>query len=97
MTVSTRSDDNVIPLCVPTKRAARLPDHLDLAIMQRRHGRILGKVRVWNARVRARREIRRLTLWNPDSVLEDAGITRDAAERESRRWFWQEFLPCVRT
>jgi len=92
MPVSRDSGDNVIPLCIRSKRAARRPDHLDLAMMQRRHGHILGTLRVWQNRVRARRDIRRLALWEPDRVLEDAGITRTAAEREARRWFWQDFL-----
>ena len=93
MTVSTNSDDTAIPLCDLSKRTARLPDHLDLAMMQRRHGRILGTLRVWQNRMRARGEIQRLALWAPDSVLEDAGMTRAAAEREAHRWFWQDFLP----
>lgn len=92
MTASTRSDDTVIPLGAPAERTARCPEHLDLARMQRRHGRILGTVRVWQGRVKARRDIQRLVLWGPDSVLEDVGITRADAEREARRWFWQGFL-----
>lgn len=93
MTVSTRAGDNVIPLCFLTNVVARRPDHLDLAVMQRRHGRVLGTLRVWRNRARARRELQRLALWEPDSVLEDAGISRAAAEREAGRRFWQDFLP----
>ena len=96
MTVSRESDGTVIPLRVVSKLPARLPDHLDLARMQRRHGRVIGALRVWHNRVRARRELQRLALWAPDSVLEDAGMTRGAAEREARRWFWQDFLPGAR-
>ena len=93
MTVSTGADETVVPLCILSKLAARRPEHLDVSVMRRRHGRILGTVWVWRNRVRARRELQGLALWQPDSVLEDAGITRVAAEREARRWFWQEFLP----
>ncbi|MGY6632554.1 MAG: DUF1127 domain-containing protein [Alkalilacustris sp.] len=92
MIAPTRSDDTVIRLCAPAERAARCPEHLDLARMQRRYGRILGTVRVWQGRVQARRDIQRLALWGSDSVLEDVGITRSDAEREARRWFWQDFL-----
>lgn len=92
MTVSTNSGDTASPPCDLSKRKPRLPEHLDIAMMQRRHGRILGTLQVWRNRIRARGEIQRLALWAPDSVLEDAGMTRAAAEREVRRWFWQDFL-----
>lgn len=93
MTASTNAGDNVIPIRALITVMARRPDHLDLAVMQRRHGRVLGTVWVWRNRALARRELQRLALWEPDSVLEDAGISREAAEREARRWFWQDFLP----
>ena len=92
MTLFKQPEHTVIPHCVVSKLPARLPDHLDLAMMQRRHGRVIGTLRVWQSRVQARRELQRLALCGPDSVLEDAGMTRAAAEREAGRWFWQDFL-----
>lgn len=83
--------DNIVPLFMPAEPAARRPEYLDLAVMRARHGWLLGTLWVWHNRVHARREIQRLVLWAPESVLEDAGLSRDAAEREARRWFWQDF------
>lgn len=92
--MSTRSEctDSVIPSCMLSNLPARCPDHLDLARMQRRHGRVIGTLRLWYNRAGARRDLQRLALRGADAVLEDTGLTRAAAEREARRWFWQDFL-----
>lgn len=84
--------DNVVRLCRPTPPAPRRPEYLDLQRMRGRHGWFPGTVLVWINRARVRRDLTTLALREPDSVLADAGMTRAAAAREARRWFWQDFL-----
>lgn len=93
MTQLSRLAANVIPLRPRADPVARRPEHLDLVRMRARHGWGLGTLLVWRARIAARGDLQRLALWAPDSVLEDAGICREAAAREARRWVWQELLP----
>lgn len=68
----------------PTKRN---PD-LDPAEQIRRYGRLLGWVKVWLNRSRIRRDLMDLALRQPDSVLDDAGLTRQVALGEASKWFW---------
>lgn len=82
---------NVIQLARPAKPSARRPEYLDLHRMRGRYGWIPGTFLVWRNRARARRELMALAQREPDSVLADAGMTRAAAAREARRWFWQDF------
>ena len=44
--------------------------------------------RVWLNRSRMRRDLMDLALRQPDSVLDDAGLTRQVALREASKWFW---------
>ena len=44
---------------------------------------------VWLRRWRLRAELRAMLLREPDSVLEDAGFTRLAAQREAHKPFWR--------
>lgn len=67
--------------------AMRNPD-LDPAEQIRRYGRLLGWVKVWLNRSRMRRDLMDLALRQPDSLLDDAGLTRQVALREASKWFW---------
>jgi uncharacterized protein YjiS (DUF1127 family) len=40
---------------------------------------------IWNQKSSQRRALRDLD----DRQLADIGVTREAAEREARKWFWQ--------
>ncbi|AMY71118.1 DUF1127 domain-containing protein [Frigidibacter mobilis] len=45
-------------------------------------------LRVWRERAALRKTLTQDLLPGPDSVLEDAGWTRDAAQAEARKPFW---------
>lgn len=90
-TVIPQAHSVVPPRSVPG-RPARRPEHLDLAAMRSRHGRVLGTLAVWRSRARARHELRGLALRGAEGVLEDVGLGRRTVDREAGRWFWQEFL-----
>lgn len=47
-----------------------------------------GFFRNWLERIRCRRELRNLALFQPDSVLEDVGLTRREAQRLSEQPAW---------
>lgn len=47
-----------------------------------------GFFRNWLERIRCRRELRNLALLQPDSVLEDVGLTRREAQRLSEQPVW---------
>lgn len=70
------------------KTRRKLPPQLDPRIQVGSHGYILGWILVWRNRSRARAELKQLVLWSPDSVLEDAGFSREEARREAGRPFW---------
>lgn len=44
---------------------------------------------VWRDRITLRRALRHELLKQPDSVLEDAGWTRSAAQKEAAKPFWR--------
>jgi len=85
----TREAASVIrfPISGDRHPAKRNPD-LDPAEQIRRYGRLLGWTRVWLNRSRMRRDLMDLALRQPDSVLDDAGLTRQVALREASKWFW---------
>ena len=85
----TREAASVIrfPIAGERHRGKRNPD-LDPAEQIRRYGRLLGWVKVWLNRSRMRRDLMDLALRQPDSVLDDAGLTRQVALREASKWFW---------
>ena len=43
------------------------------------------RLRVWRERMRQRRALAQLD----DRLLDDIGLTRDDARRETSKWFWQ--------
>lgn len=47
---------------------------------------LFGTVRRWIELSRGRRELARLE----DHLLKDIGVSRDEAEQEARRWFWDD-------
>jgi uncharacterized protein YjiS (DUF1127 family) len=49
---------------------------------------ILALLRLWRRRWLARHEMRDLALLQPDSVLEDSGISREEAWLRARTPFW---------
>ena len=48
-------------------------------------GAIAAIVQLWSQKSRERRALKELD----DRELADIGFTRQAAEREARKWFWQ--------
>lgn len=54
-----------------------------------RAGGLFGMLMLWRDRIRYRAELRRELLPQPDSVLEDAGMTREEAQREAFKPFWR--------
>ncbi len=46
-------------------------------------------VRLWRKRLAERRALRQLALFEPDSVLEDSGWSREDARREADTPFWR--------
>lgn len=85
----TREAASVIRFSISSEPhpAKRNPD-LDPAEQIRRYGRLLGWIKVWLNRSRMRRDLMELALWQPDSFLDDAGLTRQTALREASKWFW---------
>lgn len=85
----TREAASIIRFPITGERhlAKRNPD-LDPAEQIRRYGHLLGWVKVWLNRSRMRRDLMDLALRQPDSVLDDAGLTRQVASREASKWFW---------
>lgn len=49
----------------------------------------LALLMLWHRRWRARREMRALAIFEPDSVLADIGIDREEAWRRARTPFWR--------
>ena len=47
---------------------------------------MLAHFSLWNQRLEQRRRLACLS----DELLRDVGITREVAEREVAKWFWQE-------
>ncbi|TVS07096.1 MAG: hypothetical protein EA407_00295 [Rhodobacteraceae bacterium] len=92
MNVSGAGLDSAMQRCSSSEVGASTPEYLDLARMRQRCGWIIGTLRVWFNRAKARHQLEMLALQAPDSVFEDVGMKRGEAEREARRWFWQEFL-----
>lgn len=46
----------------------------------------LSLIAKWKANRRVRRHLATL----PDHLLEDIGLTRQQAEQETQKWFWQD-------
>lgn len=85
----TRETASIIRFPIAGERhLAKCNPDLDSAEQIRRYGRLLGWVKVWLNRSRMRRDLMDLALRQPDSVLEDAGLTRQVALREASKWFW---------
>lgn len=63
----------------------RCPEHAEAPEKWRG---VLASLRLWRRRWLQRREMRDLALREPDSVLEDVGISRDEAWRRARTPFW---------
>jgi uncharacterized protein YjiS (DUF1127 family) len=48
-----------------------------------------GLFRTWLDRIRHRRDLRRLAMAQPDSVLEDVGLSRGQVYAEADKPFWR--------
>ena len=70
--------DLPVPVCTPVDRT-QAPAAVDCK----------GILAAWLARHRHRRMLRDDLLPQPDSVLEDAGITRRQAQAEAAKPFWR--------
>lgn len=81
-TIAQAAGASAIILAFPT---IRRPEHSEAPKEWRG---VLAVPRLWRRRWLERREMRDLALRQPDSVLEDAGISREEAWRRARKPFW---------
>ena len=76
---------SVYPIPIRRDRAAAL-----VAAPRRRHAAALAALfGLWCERSRQRRHLAELAEWS-DHLLQDIGVSRDAARREAAKAFWQK-------
>ncbi len=70
---------------LPTQHPALLPEQIPQSAFAHMIITVASVLLDWDLRIRTRRALTRLT----DAELNDIGLTRDDADTEARRPFWQ--------
>ena len=83
-----RADKPIVPATGATAVIIRFRRFREPRTIRRTRG-VAGLIKLWRRRWVERREMRDLALFQPDSVLLDAGVSREEAWRRSRKPFWR--------